>query len=93
MGLFIFRFWPVVIPLLIYWMWLVVVRRRAAKAGQQPPGFRDGPWYWAVLASLLTAVGCFLYLGFTVSRTDSLKGQYVPPHVENNRLVPGHVEP
>jgi hypothetical protein len=89
MGLFLFRFWPVLVPLILYWVWQVVVRRRAVKAGKTPPRFSDGPWYWAVLASLLTALGCFLLIGATIENN---KGRYVPPHMEDGKLVPGRVE-
>ena len=90
MGLFLFRFWPVLVPLLVYWLWHARAKSRARKTGAPIPHFRDGPWYWAVLASLVTAIFCFLYLGAT---THEGKGTYVPPHVEGEQLVPGRVEP
>lgn len=90
MGLFLFRFWPVFIPLIIYWIWHIRAKKRAAKDGKPIPHFRDGPWYWAVLASLLTAIGCFIYIA-TLAGHD--KGTYVPPHVEDGKLIPGHVDP
>jgi len=86
----IFRFWPVWIPLIIYGLWLYAVRRKAEKAGKPKPLFRDGPWYWAVLASLLIAAGCFIFLGTSI---EPRKGDYVPPHMEQGRLIPGHIEP
>lgn len=87
MGLFLFRFWPVLIPLLIYCLWFLKVGRAAVKAGNPHPHFRDGPWYWAVLASLATGIVCFVALG---SSTESTTDDYVPPHMENGRLIPGH---
>lgn len=89
MGLFIFRFWPAFIPLIIYWLWYHHVCRQALIMGQPKPRFRDGPWYWAVLSSLLIAAGCFLFLG---ASHESEKGIYVPPHMEGGTLVPGHIE-
>ena len=89
MSLFIFRFWPVFIPLLVYWLWHANNKRNAKKAGKEPPHFRDGPWYWAVIASLLTAMGCFLFLGVSHEKND---GRYVPPRLEDGNIVPGHVE-
>lgn len=87
MSLFLFRFWPVLIPLIIYWLWYRRVAGRAVKAGQPPPRFREGPWYWAVLASLLTAIGCFILMGTSGEGTT---GEYVPPHMENGTLIQGH---
>jgi hypothetical protein len=90
MGLFLFRFWPVLIPLLVYWLWLVIVGKRAVKAGKTPPRFVDGPWYWMVFSSLVIGIACFIWLG---SDPESEKGVYEPPHLENGVIVPGQVRP
>lgn len=89
MGLFFFRFWPAFIPLLAYWLWLSMVGRKATIEGRPVLRFRDGPWYWAVLASLLAALACFAYLGLSLPGS---KGTYTPPHSENGSIVPGHVQ-
>jgi hypothetical protein len=90
MGLFLFRFWPVLIPLLIYWIWLRVVGQRATIAGKPVVRFADGPWYWAVLASLLVGAGIFILLG---ASEQANRGTYVPAHMENGTLVPPQVQP
>ncbi len=51
--------------------------------------FRDGPWYWAVLSSLLLAVVCFIFLGGEA--VQGTTGDYIPPHMENGQVVPGQV--
>jgi len=88
MGLFILRFWPVLIPLLVYVIWMISVRNRAKKIGATLPRFRDGPWFWAVVASLLVAVVMFLWIGLNHPEN---RGDYVPPHMENGKLVPGKI--
>lgn len=90
MGLFLFRFWPVLIPLLVYIIWLQVVGRKAVKEGRAKPLFREGPWYWVVIATLAMAMLCFVVLGISI---DGSKGVYVPPHMENGVMVPGTVTP
>ena len=90
MGLFLFRFWPVLIPLLVYLLWYWNTGRKAVKAGSEKPKFRDGPWFWIVLSSLFIGFACFLFLGVTIKGT---KGEYEPPHMENGVLVPGQVKP
>lgn len=90
MGLFILRFWPVLIPLVVYVLWIMRVRRRAAANGEPVPRFRDGPWYWAVLASLGVALLCFLWIG---ASQEAGRGSYVPPHMENGVLMPGKIIP
>ena len=89
MGLFLLRFWPVLVPIMVYWLWLYKVGKKATIEGRPVLRFRDGPWYWAVLASLLTGIGCLLVLGVSV---ESHTGDYVPPHMQGGKLVPGHVE-
>lgn len=89
MLLFVMRFWPVLIPLLIYWLWWLRVGKRATIEGKPVLRFRDGPWYWAVLASLLTGIGCFIFLGLEI---EPVKGAYAPPHIENGKVVPGSVQ-
>lgn len=66
MALFLFRFFPALLPLLVYLAWLFVVRRRAKKAGAPLPRFRDGNIYWLVMASLGMAVLSFVFLVFSV---------------------------
>lgn len=88
MALFLFRFWPVLIPLIVYLLWHHHMRKKARKAGEPEPRFRDGPWFWAVLASLLIGMVCFLVLGLSAERRT---GNYIPPHMENGVLVPGRV--
>lgn len=90
MSLFLFRFWPVLIPLMIYWVWHGAKRRKARKVGAPLPHFRDGPWYWVVLASLMIGVILFVVLGLSHAAND---GQYVPPKLEDGKVIPGHVEP
>jgi hypothetical protein len=88
MSLFLFRFWPVLIPFLWYLVWFMVVSRRAIKLGKEPPHFRNGPWYRIVLSSLLIAMGCFLVMYLAIAPQ---KGEYIPPHMENGVLVPSKV--
>lgn len=88
MGLFLFRFWPALIPLVLYVLWFIVVRHKAVMEGKTPPRFRDGPVYWTIIATLLVGAGCFIVLG---SMQPGVKGEYIPPHMENGTLIPGRV--
>ena len=88
MALFLFRFWPVLAPFACYSIWLLVQRERARRAGMARPHFRDGPIYWLVIASLGIAALCFV---FSWTQIESHKGDYVPPHMENGKLMPAKV--
>lgn len=89
MALFLFRFYPVLIPLIIYIIWLSIQRRRARKNGDPMPKFSDGPIFWLVISSLGIAILCFIFMGLSI---ESEKGVYTPPHMEGDRLVPARVE-
>jgi hypothetical protein len=43
-----------------------------------------------VIAGLALVAASFVYLGLTEG--DSTTGKYVPAHVVNGKVVPGHVE-
>ena len=92
MALFLFRFYPVLLPLILYLLWLYFVRRRALKKGEPLPKFRDGSIFWLLISSLLIAVLCFLFLAFSVDDVGN-QGSYQPPHMEGKKLVPAQVKP
>lgn len=89
MRLLLFRFWPVLIPLIAYWLWLQHVGRKATIDGKPALRFSDGPWYWAVLASLLTAAGCFIFWGSEAVQGNT--GSYTPPHMEHGVVMPAQI--
>jgi hypothetical protein len=80
--------WPSFVPLLLYVAWMWLARRREVKRGNARPTWLSGPWFWAVMASFATALVCMFLFG--VAR-DSEQGEYTPPHMEGDRLVPGTV--
>ncbi len=96
MALFLFRFYPVLLPLLLYWVWLFIVRRRARKKGEPLPRFRDGPLFLLIISSLVVAILCFLVLGFSVIGKES-NVSYTPPtysnQVEGKKHTPAQVNP
>lgn len=84
---------PFALPFIAYAMWLAVERRRAEKLGRgEVPGWSEAPIVWLGAAGLLLAAiataGLLLLPG-----GDKASGIYVPPHLENGRIVPGHLEP
>lgn len=88
MGLFLFRFWPALIPLLLYVLWFFLVRRKAVMSGRVPPRFGDGPIYWVLISTLLIAALCLAALGVS---QQAVKGEYIPPHMDHGRLMPSQV--
>ncbi|MEO5374880.1 MAG: DUF6111 family protein [Alphaproteobacteria bacterium] len=87
---------PLLLPTALYLGWMWVMRRRiAAAAGKGEAAearARAVPWTWLALAGVvLTAVT----LGASTLWQGASPGAlYVPPHLENGRLVPGRmIEP
>ncbi len=89
MSLFILRFWPVILPLLAYLWWYIAARRKAIRAEVKPPHFREGPWFWSIIASL--AIGLLIFLALGLANAPN-SGEYVPPRFEKGQIIPGHLE-
>jgi Family of unknown function (DUF6111) len=83
---------PLVLPTALYLLWLRIVRW--VHEEPQPGEGVDWallPWVWlAGAGALLLALVLFVV---TVNFGTSTPGLYVPPHVENGRIIPGHIEP
>ena len=69
---------------------LYAVYLRLEKRDAEAPK-RAYPWTPLFAAGLALVAVSFLYLGVTEGAGQ--RGVYVPPHVENGRVVPGRVEP
>jgi len=80
--------WPAILPLLLYAAWMLHKRKHAVRQGEHMPRWVEGPWFWAVMASIVVAVACLLSLG---ASEKSIQGAYVPPHMQNGQLVPGRI--
>ena len=57
---------------------------------QARPPRAQAPWLVLVIAGLMLVAASFVYLGLT--QGESTSGVYVPPHMQNGTIVPGHVE-
>ena len=78
---------PLLLPTVLYLAWLRV-SRWAAEQGS-PVAWHKLPWVWlAVTGVVLTAL---VLLVVTVGFGTAMRGAYVPPHMENGRIVPGHL--
>lgn len=80
---------PLLAPTIGYFIYVVLKQRRAAEvaAGHPIEGWRGWPW-----VSLLTwGLGLAIVATFALSHltSDPDRGTYVPPHMEDGKLVPG----
>jgi Family of unknown function (DUF6111) len=79
---------PLLLPTVVYLVWLRTVRwSEAGGAGS----WHKLPWLWLVVTGVaLTAVVLFVV---TVGFGTAVPGIYVPPRLENGRIMPGHIVP
>lgn len=88
MRIFLTIVLPLLLPTLLYVLWLVTARR-AQLAGPQP--WRALPWPWLAAAGVIATALLLFYL--RVNLGGSGQGVYVPPRYIDGRIVPGHLEP
>ncbi|MCB1831911.1 MAG: hypothetical protein KDH19_00445 [Geminicoccaceae bacterium] len=84
MGRIVLQYlFPFILPFIAYFGWRLLMAR-----GQ---GFlKDTPWY--VLTVMGLSLSIVSLIGLALVEGGSPDGVYVPPHVEDGRIVPGRVE-
>ena len=75
---------PLLLPTVLYVLWASSLGR-AEFAGTA--NWRSLPWAWLVVAGVALAVVVLFTVVETGGRHD---GTYVPPHLVNGVIVPGH---
>ena len=71
---------PLLAPTAIYFLWLYTIGRVGERT----------PWTWLIVGGLVAAAVALVIVGVG---SGSRSGTYVPPHVEDGRLVPGQIVP
>jgi len=90
---------PLLLPTAAYFLWLWLMRRysgaRGGDAGAAGGAEDEGaetkpvPWLWLALAGLVLMAITLFALALRGGNTPG--GTYVPPHIEDGRIVPGRV--
>lgn len=75
---------PMLAPFAAYFAWRLLVTRGRGL-------LQDTPWFVLTVASLILAVGGFATLALLPESTG--QGHWVPPRVEDGRIVPGYTMP
>lgn len=82
---------PFLVPFAGYGVWLAFARQAAIRrAAGTLPRWQDAPWTWLTVTGVAFVVIALFGLGLLGDR--STEGTYVPPHVVDGEVVPGHVE-
>jgi hypothetical protein len=82
---------PIVLPALIYALWMTAERRKAEAAATEKRQWSDAPWLYLLMLGLFFAAvigAATAYLG-----GEPASGVYVPPELRDGQVVPGHVVP
>ena len=83
---------PLLAPTLVFLTWVWLRGRYVATHGGKAPAIEDGPWFWLIFSGgilvLITMGAMALFFGERGAPGDT----YVPPHVIDGRVVPGHHE-
>ncbi len=89
--LLIYRFWPVLLPIILYLVWHELRKKKAKKQGQPPAEIHEGPWLAALLASLVIAIGCVLWFALTTESHNNVS--YHPAYIEDGKIIRGYTKP
>lgn len=79
---------PLLLPTVLYILYMAWVRQRAQRGGNAPPGWQEGPVFWAVLGGLLLVVGVLITL-FVTDGQSGIDKIYHPARSENGMVMPG----
>lgn len=81
---------PLLLPLAIYVGYLIIARRIQRGQGPLAAQMRQWPWAWLAVAGV--ALLAISLLAFNLTTGSDPGGVYVPPKLEDGKVVPGHVE-
>jgi hypothetical protein len=79
---------PLLLPTMLYLVW---VRTMRWSESGDAVAWHKLPWVWLAFAGV--ALTALVLLVVTVGFGTPMPGIYVPPHTENGRIAPGHIEP
>jgi hypothetical protein len=79
---------PLLVPTAIYLLWMGIV---GAMQEGSTISWTALPWIWLAGAGVVLLV--IVLFVVTVHFGAPQEGVYVPPHLEDGQIVPGHIEP
>jgi hypothetical protein len=79
---------PLLLPVAIYAVGSYWTSLRQGKG--RLPGWEEGHWFWVIALGVVLAFGSIGFLTWSGGRPGEI---YVPPHVEDGRMVPGELRP
>jgi hypothetical protein len=89
--LFFARFWIVLLPFVLYALWLVIITRRAKDGHYVGEHIRKAAFFWTSTASvILLIVSC---IWWSLSQPATGGAHYSPPTTKDGILIPALISP
>ena len=85
MSKLLLKFWPILVPFIIYFIWKVFFRKMRIKKGKPLPKWEGKFFTWAILSSFFIAV---LLLATMVLFTEKNTGDFAPAEYKTPHLAP-----
>lgn len=83
---------PLLLPTVLYIIYMMWARRRAVAGGEAVPAWSEGPVFWFALAGLLLVLASLIAL-FAFESDHGMGKIYQPPKLEDGKVVPGQFAP
>ena len=84
MSVFIIRFLPVIVFLILILIWYLLIRKRSDTP-------KRAPWFIFIIIAIII-FGFTLVLFRFIQFGEAPGGQYIPPKATESGIEPGHVE-
>lgn len=83
---------PLLAPTIVFY---IILRLRAKwrkedEGATVVPAYHKWPWIRLIAAGAVLLILTFLFTG--MPNGEGYEGKYIPPHMENGKLIPGHFE-
>ncbi|RIK92585.1 MAG: hypothetical protein DCC73_12480 [Proteobacteria bacterium] len=79
----------ILLPFVIYFLWLRYTKKRAKAAGDSAAEVEAAQGQFVQALGLLVAFMAALFIYLALSSGEDPQKTYVPPHMENGKVVPG----
>jgi hypothetical protein len=77
----------VLLPTILYGIYFIAMRERARSGGKPQPEWERGNLFWLILSGCVLAIIGLVIVGSTGNKPPDT--DYVPPHIEGGKVVPG----
>jgi len=77
---------PLLLPFIMYFLWMWVLRHRAGATGTEAPSINSTGLFWSLISGVILLIAGLMWLALS-SGFDVDAGRYQPSKYENGRIV------